>query len=136
MTLREGRSGVALSHWGVSYEFTNRADTCALEGYPVLLGLNDSGQWETMVVRQSTDAYIPPPPPLSGPLARGETAAVTLQGVSAGTYGFECPTKPKQPPMYRALRFVLPGDATPLEIAGDFNGGCNLTVSPFGTREQ
>ena len=137
MSISVGRSGVALGHWGVSYLFTNNADTCALEGYPVLLGLNDNGKWETIVVLESTSTYIPPPPPLSGPLARGETAAVTLQGTDKTSYpNNECPTAPKQPPTYRALRFLLPGDATPLQIDGNFNGGCALTVSPFGAREQ
>jgi hypothetical protein len=137
MTVREGRTGVALGHWGTSYEFTNNAETCALEGYPSLLGLNDNGQWETLVVRESTITYIPPPPPLSGPLNRGEIASVTLQGTAKGNYpNNECPTPPQQPLTYRALRFVLPGDATPLQVDGEFNGGCNLTVSPFGAKAQ
>ena len=132
-----GRGGAALGHWGVSYEFTNKGDICALEGYPILLGLNGKGQWEPVVVRESRDTYIPPPPPLSGPLARGDTATITLQGTEQSNYpNSECPTAPKQPPTYQALRFILPADPTPLEIDGDFYGGCDLTVSPFGAKAQ
>jgi hypothetical protein len=133
MSVRRGRGGAATGHSSAAFEFTNNGERCALDGYPMLLGLNDADQWEPVAALQSRNSFIPPPPPLNGPLERGEIAVVLLQMTDRGNYpNRECPTAPKIPPTYRALRFVLPADTTPLDIVGMFGNGCSLTVSPFG----
>ena len=133
MTMVAGRSGVALGSWGRSFLLTNNADACRLDGYPDLFGLRDDGLWEQVPVRRTTDTYIPPPLPLAGPLAPGDTAEVRVQATARANYpNGECPTAPSTPVYYQALRFVLPGDPTPLEIDGALFGGCTLAISPFG----
>lgn len=87
--------------------------------------------------------YIPAPKS-TGPLAQGGTARILLQGSDPSAYdirdaqapgGFACPKGQPPPRGYRAFRFLLPGERVPIEIevATNLVGGCDLTMSPFGS---
>jgi hypothetical protein len=117
----------------MSFLFTNKGFACRLEGYPALFGRQDDGQWKQVRALNTVDTYIPPPAPLKGPLLPGEIAEVRIQMTERSNYpNLECPTEPKHPPIYQALRFLLPGDSTALEVDVVIGGGCSLAVSPFG----
>ena len=62
-----------MGRYGVLFEFANRGDTCTLDGYPQIFGMTDAGTWESVTAVQTTNTYIPAPPP-TGPLARGDAA--------------------------------------------------------------
>ena len=122
-----------MGHYGLWFDFTNQGDTCTLAGYPQILGLNAAGAWEPAPARQTIDSYIPAAPSI-GPLARGESATVLLQGSNSAFYpNTECPTGPKSPPSYQKVAFVLPGDATRLEVDTNVSGMCELAISTFGS---
>ena len=83
-------------------------------------------------------------PKAAGPVAQGDSTRIVLHGSNPSAYalpdadapgGFGCPNGPPTPWDYRAFRFLVPGQRLPIEIetATNLVGGCDLTISPFGS---
>ena len=126
--------GVALGHWAFDFVFTNTGtSTCALTGYPELMGRTDEGRWQPVAADRTTAGYIVAPGAV-GPLAPGERAVVRLQGASvfASAKG-DCAGDDEAPPSYEGWRITVPESSMPLEVDGPrVERYCDLALSPFG----